>query len=79
MRLKGRGAAPGRWSAERDKDRPPVGRPIDADGLIRNGWFRNQVWKPACLAAGLGAGVRPHDMRHAHASDHWQAGRPCGS
>jgi integrase len=30
--------------------------------------FRNQVWKPACNAGGLGTNVRPHDMRHAHAS-----------
>jgi integrase len=49
-------------------DRPRVGRAIDTDGHIPNNWFRNQVWLPACRTAGLGLNVRPHDVRHAHAS-----------
>ena len=52
----------------RGKDRPRVGRPIDTDGHIPSGWFRNHVWRPACRTAGLGTETRPHDMRHAHAS-----------
>jgi integrase len=50
------------------KDRPQVGRPIDTDGHIPNSWFHHQVWRKACAAAGLGTDVRPHDLRHAHAS-----------
>jgi integrase len=50
------------------KDRPRVGRPVNTDGHIPNGWFRHQIWRPACKAVGLGTDPRPHDMRHAHAS-----------
>lgn len=30
--------------------------------------FRTRVWRPAIARAGLDAGVRMHDLRHAHAS-----------
>jgi len=31
-------------------------------------WFRSRVWLPARDKAGLDYAVRPHDLRHAHAS-----------
>jgi integrase len=37
----------------------------ETDGHIPAGWFRRQVWYPARDAAGL-AGLRVHDLRHAH-------------
>jgi integrase len=40
----------------------------DAEGHIPRSWFRTHVWVPARAAAGLGAGVRVQDLRHAHAS-----------
>jgi integrase len=39
----------------------------DTDGHIPRGWFRNQIWRPALAEAGVTV-VRPHDLRHAHAS-----------
>lgn len=43
-------------------------RRTDADGHISRDWFRHQVWLPALKTAALGVHVRPHDLRHAHAS-----------
>jgi integrase len=48
-------------------DDPRTSRVRDTDGHIPRDWFRNQVWRPALAAAGVTA-VRPHDLRHAHAS-----------
>ena len=48
-------------------DDPRTPRTRDTDGHIPRDWFRNQVWKPALAEAGVAA-VRPHDLRHAHAS-----------
>jgi integrase len=48
-------------------DDPRTPRVRDTDGHIPRDWFRNQVWRPALAAAGVAA-VRPHDLRHAHAS-----------
>lgn len=50
------------------KDSPRQRRQIDTDGHIPNDWFRTQVWNPALEIVGLGFHVRPHDLRHAHAS-----------
>jgi integrase len=50
------------------KDDPRRGRPLDTDGHIPRGWFRERVWKPALSAAGINRRVRIHDLRHAHAS-----------
>lgn len=50
------------------KDNPRKPRLLDTDGHIPNNHFRNKVWNPAVKAAGLEAGVRIHDLRHAHAS-----------
>ena len=49
------------------KDSPRAPRSRDTDGHIPADWFRQQVWYPAREAAGL-AGLRVHDLRHAHAS-----------
>jgi len=49
------------------KDNPRVPRARETDGHIPPDWFRRQVWYPALDAAGL-AGLRVHDLRHAHAS-----------
>ena len=48
-------------------DDPRAPRTRDTDGHIPRDWFRNQVWKPALAEASVTA-VRPHDLRHAHAS-----------
>jgi integrase len=50
------------------KDDPRRGRPLDTDGHIPRGWFRERVWKPALATAGIDRRVRFHDLRHAHAS-----------
>lgn len=55
-----------RRAAGRDDPRQP--RAIETDGHISNDWFRNQVWNKAVVAAGIDFRVRPHDLRHAHAS-----------
>ena len=49
------------------KDSPRTPRTRETDGHIPADWFRRQVWYPARDAAGL-AGLRVHDLRHAHAS-----------
>jgi integrase len=49
------------------KDSPRALRVRQTDGHIPADWFRHQVWYPARKAAGL-AGLRVHDLRHAHAS-----------
>jgi integrase len=49
------------------KDTPRAPRARETDGHIPADWFRRQVWYPARDAAGL-AGLRVHDLRHAHAS-----------
>ena len=43
-------------------------RVVAGDGHLSRDWFRNNVWTPACTAAGLQGTVRMHDLRHAHAS-----------
>jgi len=48
-------------------DNPRAPRTRDTDGHIPRDWFRNQIWTPALAKAGVTA-VRPHDLRHAHAS-----------
>ena len=40
----------------------PSGHPL------RNSNWRNRVWKVACQASGMPAGLRPHDLRHTAAS-----------
>jgi integrase len=50
------------------KDSPRNPRTVDTDGHIPRDWFRLKVWKPALERAGITFNVRPHDMRHAHAS-----------
>lgn len=52
----------------RGLDNPHPARKLDTDGHIPDGWFRNQVWLPALDEADLGFHVRPHDLRHTHAS-----------
>jgi integrase len=56
----------GRRSQGKDQPRKP--RTVDTDGHIPGDWFRNNIWYPALKVAGLGFHVRPHDLRHAHAS-----------
>jgi integrase len=43
-------------------------RTVDGDGHLSRDWFNRSVWKPACEAAKIEGTVRPHDLRHAHAS-----------
>jgi len=50
------------------KDQPRQERTVSTDGHIPRNWFRNNVWLPVRAAAKLGEGVRPHTLRHAHAS-----------
>lgn len=50
------------------KDEPRQPRTRDTDGHIPADWFRRQVWRPALSRAEVGARVRFHDLRHAHAS-----------
>ena len=49
------------------RDNPRALRARDTDGHIPADWFRHQVWYPTRDAVGL-AGLRVHDLRHAHAS-----------
>ncbi len=55
-----------RRDAGRDQPRKPRRR--ETDGHLSNTWFRNQVWTKAVASIGLDFHVRPHDLRHAHAS-----------
>ena len=41
---------------------------MDTDGHISRDWFRQNIWNPAIDRAGMTFRVRPHDLRHAHAS-----------
>jgi integrase len=49
-------------------DTPRQPRTRDTDGHVPNQWFREEIWKPACKAAGIDPPVRLHDLRHSHAS-----------
>ncbi len=40
----------------------------DPAGHIPRSWFRHHIWQPTLQAADLPLKVRPHDLRHAHAS-----------
>lgn len=51
-----------------DSPRQPRALTTDAEGHIPRSWFRSHIWVPAREAAGLDAGVRVQDLRHAHAS-----------
>jgi integrase len=50
------------------KDSPRRPRTVDTDGHICRDWFRKSIWRPALRRAGITFNVRPHDLRHAHAS-----------
>lgn len=50
------------------KDAPSGVRTLFTDGHIPNDWFRLNVWNRAVERAQIGFSVRPHDLRHAHAS-----------
>jgi integrase len=50
------------------KDQPRKPRTVDSDGHIVRRWFRDRAWLPALRAAETKIPVRPHDLRHAHAS-----------
>jgi integrase len=50
------------------KDSPRRRRTVDTDGHVSRDWFRPNVWGPALRRAGITFNVRPHDLRHAHAS-----------
>jgi hypothetical protein len=45
-----------------------VGRTVDTDGHLPRRWFLTTIWHPTLKTAGLDAGVRVHDLRHARAS-----------
>ena len=49
-------------------DQPRKPRTWDTDGHVPRQWFRERIWKPACLEAGIDPPVRRHDLRHSHAS-----------
>ena len=49
-------------------DAPRGIRMRDTDGHLPRDWFGNNVWRPACDAAGLDPRPRLHDLRHSHAS-----------
>jgi integrase len=50
------------------KDAPRRSRTVDTDGHISGDWFRKSIWAPALKRARIPFNVRPHDLRHAHAS-----------
>jgi integrase len=50
------------------KDSPRKPRIVDTDGHLSRDWFRMKVWRPALAKAKITFSVRPHDLRHAHAS-----------
>ena len=49
-------------------DEPRGVRTMQTDGHPPRGWFRRQLWLPACLAAGIDPPIRLHDLRHSQAS-----------
>jgi integrase len=49
-------------------DSPRELRRRDTDGHLPSQWFRYNVWRAACEAAGIDPPVRLHDLRHSHAS-----------
>lgn len=51
----------------KDSPRNPRRAP-STDGHIPRRWFRQTIWVPALERAALDTHVRPHDLRHAHAS-----------
>lgn len=51
-----------------DEPRQPRIVQTDEDGHIPSDWFRRNIWYKAVEAASIGFKVRPHDLRHAHAS-----------
>lgn len=51
----------------KDSPRGPR-RTVSTDGHIPRRWFREHIWLPALKDANLQMHVRPHDLRHAHAS-----------
>lgn len=57
-------------AARRDEghDKPRLPRARDTDGHLPSQWFRDTIWKPACVKAGIDPPVRLHDLRHSHAS-----------
>jgi Phage integrase family len=50
------------------KDSPRALKTVDTDGHLPRHWFSEKIWKPALKAAKLKIYIRPHDLRHAHAS-----------
>jgi integrase len=51
------------------KDNPRQPRSAgDPAGHIPRSWFRHHIWQPTLTTADLPLQVRPHDLRHAHAS-----------
>lgn len=49
-------------------DDPRPVRVRDSDGHLPAQSFRQDFWKPACIAAGIVPPVRIHDLRHSNAS-----------
>jgi integrase len=50
-------------------DQPRLPRPTPiTDGHLPRGWWRTQIWYPACKKADLSPKPRTHDLRHSHAS-----------
>lgn len=56
-----------RRAVGKDNPRNPR-RPVNTEGHIPRRWFREHIWRPAVAAADVKIHVRPHDLRHAHAS-----------
>jgi integrase len=56
-----------RRAVGKDSPRMPRRR-ADIDGHLPRRWFREHIWLPAIRGADLKTHVRPHDLRHAHAS-----------
>ena len=56
-----------RRAAGKDNARTPRSAG-DPAGHVPRSWFRHHIWQPTLKAADLPLAVRPHDLRHAHAS-----------
>lgn len=56
-----------RRAVGKDNPRKPR-RGVDTDGHLPRRWFRAHIWLPAVKGADVKIHVRPHDLRHAHAS-----------